>query len=293
MNSENKDNHPWDWETCAVCGQDVAPGRGAARLNHLGNTVNVCSPACRETFAQEPDPYLSRLAKRMREQVLRESLRLEGLDGSAQQGLRVAASQPVLGAKRELVRYGAVTLLLGSLLITLAASAMGADISTNLPAGSLTNVATLFQTAQKQGFSTNASLSAVSFGPLIPVASAGKGAVEDDFLCQGASMGDRCVPGSSNLLSQAAVECCAQAKPLRDKIELGPDSLTKRRSQVELGKTFRFFDGAVLSGSRSGESYQELDRSSAFLIGSVSGGDWLEPNAPRKSQGLRLFSWSW
>jgi hypothetical protein len=51
-----------------------------ASINHHGNTVNLCNPGCLRTFAQEPDPYLARLAKRMREHQLQESLKTDGQD---------------------------------------------------------------------------------------------------------------------------------------------------------------------------------------------------------------------
>ena len=67
MNSENKTHHQSVWERCAICGNSVEPGRGAVRINHHGNTVNICSPDCLQTFAREPDPYLARLARGLRE----------------------------------------------------------------------------------------------------------------------------------------------------------------------------------------------------------------------------------
>jgi ribosomal protein L24E len=60
---------PGAWETCVVCGHSVEPGRGAARINHLGNTVNLCGPQCLRTFAGDPAPYLGRLARVMRERA--------------------------------------------------------------------------------------------------------------------------------------------------------------------------------------------------------------------------------
>ena len=74
MNSENKTHHQSDWERCVICGNSVEPGHGAMRINHHGNTVNLCNPACLRAFAQEPDPYLARLAKRMREHQLHQVL---------------------------------------------------------------------------------------------------------------------------------------------------------------------------------------------------------------------------
>jgi ribosomal protein L24E len=57
MHSENMTHHQSDWEECAVCGNCVEPGHGPVRINHHGNTVCLCNPACLRTFAQEPDPY--------------------------------------------------------------------------------------------------------------------------------------------------------------------------------------------------------------------------------------------
>ena len=99
MNSKNKMHHQCDWETCVICGNSVEPGHGAVRINHHGNTVNLCNPGCLRMFAQEPDPYLARLAKRMRQHELQESLKTEG-QGSAQDGGFHAEAHQVLGAKR-------------------------------------------------------------------------------------------------------------------------------------------------------------------------------------------------
>ena len=85
MSSENRTHHQSVWERCVICGNSVKPGQGAMRINHHGNTVNLCNPGCLRTFAQEPDPYLARLAKRMRDQQLQESLKTEGQE-SAQDG---------------------------------------------------------------------------------------------------------------------------------------------------------------------------------------------------------------
>lgn len=58
-----------EWERCVVCGHGVEPGRQASRINHLGNTVNLCSPHCLRAFASDPAPYLGRLARVMRERT--------------------------------------------------------------------------------------------------------------------------------------------------------------------------------------------------------------------------------
>ena len=86
MNNENKTHRQSHWETCVICGNSVEPGHGAVRINHHGNTVNLCNPACLRTFAQEPDPYLARLAKRMRQLQLQESLKTEGQKSGHNEG---------------------------------------------------------------------------------------------------------------------------------------------------------------------------------------------------------------
>ena len=103
MNNENKTHHQSDWETCVICGNSDEPGHGAVRINHHGDTVNLCNPGCLRTFAQEPDPYLARLAKRMREHQLQESLKTDGQD----EGCHPEAADQVLGAKRAMgtLRY--------------------------------------------------------------------------------------------------------------------------------------------------------------------------------------------
>ena len=100
MNTENKTHQQSDWERCVICGNSVEPGQGAVRINHHGNTVNLCSPACLKTFAQDPDPYLARLAKRMREQQLQESLKSEDQKSGQDEGFPPEAVSQVLRAKR-------------------------------------------------------------------------------------------------------------------------------------------------------------------------------------------------
>ena len=100
MNSENTLHRQSDWERCVICGNSVEPGHGAARINHHGNTVNLCNPACLRMFAQEPDPYLARLAKRMREHQLQASLKTEGQKSGQDEGFHPQAACQVLGPKR-------------------------------------------------------------------------------------------------------------------------------------------------------------------------------------------------
>ena len=100
MNSENKSYHPSDWERCVICGNSVEPGHGAMRVNHRGNTVNFCNPACLRIFAQEPDAYLARLAKRTRELQLQESLKTEGQKSGQDEEFHPEAAYQALDAKR-------------------------------------------------------------------------------------------------------------------------------------------------------------------------------------------------
>ena len=99
MNGVNKTHDQSDWERCVVCGNSVEPGHGAARISHHGNTVCLCNPACLRTFAQEPDPYLARLAKRMREHQLQQSLKTEGQKSARDDGFDPEAAYQVPGAK--------------------------------------------------------------------------------------------------------------------------------------------------------------------------------------------------
>jgi Ribosomal protein L24E len=95
MHSENMTHHQSDWEECAVCGNCVEPGHGSVRINHHGNTVCLCNPTCLGTFAQEPDPYLARLAKRMRERQLQESPKTEGRKSGQDEGFDSGAAYQV------------------------------------------------------------------------------------------------------------------------------------------------------------------------------------------------------
>ncbi len=79
MNTEEAINYQAErdtaeWETCVVCGESVEPGRGAMRINHRGNTINLCGPQCLRTFAEEPAPYLARLAKIMRDRATKSEM---------------------------------------------------------------------------------------------------------------------------------------------------------------------------------------------------------------------------
>ncbi len=62
-------NNAPEGTTCVVCENNVAAERGAVRVNHRGNTINLCGPQCLRTFAEEPDAYLARLAKIMRDRA--------------------------------------------------------------------------------------------------------------------------------------------------------------------------------------------------------------------------------
>lgn len=96
MNSENKTHPQSVWERCVICGNSLEPDHGAVRINHHGNTVNLCNPACLRTFAQEPDPYLARLAKRIREQQQQESLGTENQKSPQDEGFHPEAEYQLL-----------------------------------------------------------------------------------------------------------------------------------------------------------------------------------------------------
>ena len=74
MNTEDTVGNQSESETCVVCGNSVEPGHSAACINHRGNTVNVCGPQCLRTFAKEPDAYLARLAKIMRDRATKSEM---------------------------------------------------------------------------------------------------------------------------------------------------------------------------------------------------------------------------
>jgi YHS domain-containing protein len=69
MNTEEDFNNQAEWATCVVCENSVVPARGAVRINHRGNTINLCGPQCLRRFAEEPDAYLARMAKIMRDRA--------------------------------------------------------------------------------------------------------------------------------------------------------------------------------------------------------------------------------
>lgn len=71
MNADETNGCRFEWGSCVVCGNDVEPARGAAWINHRGNTISLCGPQCLRAFAQEPDTYLARLAKAMSERAFR------------------------------------------------------------------------------------------------------------------------------------------------------------------------------------------------------------------------------
>lgn len=69
VNAEEVNSHQPDWEMCAVCGSRIESGRTAVRINHRGNTINLCGSGCLQTFAEEPDLHLARLAETMGERM--------------------------------------------------------------------------------------------------------------------------------------------------------------------------------------------------------------------------------
>ncbi|MEK7684124.1 MAG: hypothetical protein AAB466_01735 [Verrucomicrobiota bacterium] len=71
MTTEDSSSFPSEWETCAVCEKSVEFGGGTYRINHRGTTVNLCGPYRMAAFANDPTPYIARLAKRMRDRARR------------------------------------------------------------------------------------------------------------------------------------------------------------------------------------------------------------------------------
>ncbi len=61
--------------SCAVCGKNVEHGGGFARVNHKGTMVNLCCPHCLETFEQDPQPHMARLAKVLHHRAVRDLVR--------------------------------------------------------------------------------------------------------------------------------------------------------------------------------------------------------------------------
>lgn len=266
MNGEERINQQPDWETCVVCGNAVEPGRGAARINHRGNTVNLCGPACQQAFAREPDPYLAQLAKRMRERAMHDSLNSDGVRADRDEEVHAAPLFQVIGAKTDLrpllpkpssaIKCVSIALLFSSLLIASTTSTLGANIGgsqtgtpTNLLSGNATNAASAFTAPQ-------------------------------------INHEDCCAIVSSNILMLAVV-CCAQTDALQGGIGLRADGLTKATSGAVADKTITFFDGAIINVGGSGQHSERLQRegdTSSRLRG---------PDAAREPRGLRIFNWRW
>ena len=43
-----------------VCGMEIDPESGAAKMDHLGKTYHFCSSGCHEKFMAEPEKYVGR-----------------------------------------------------------------------------------------------------------------------------------------------------------------------------------------------------------------------------------------
>jgi YHS domain-containing protein len=69
MNADEANGQQLEWGSCVVCGGSIEPEGSAAQINHRGNTINLCGPQCLRAFAEQPDAYLARLAKIMRDRA--------------------------------------------------------------------------------------------------------------------------------------------------------------------------------------------------------------------------------
>jgi len=101
---------------------------------------------------------------------------------------------------------------------------------------------------------------------------------------------------STNVLSgnrTNAVAATEQKTTLREGIDQKADSMSKPASGARPRKSFRLFDGALISAGASHESSQWLDREPTGFSDFPSSRNWAGPDATRQSQGLRLFEWSW
>ena len=63
METEESNSRQSNGQMCAVCGTRLNSKQGYLRTNHRGNTINLCGSQCLDTFAEEPDLYLARLAE--------------------------------------------------------------------------------------------------------------------------------------------------------------------------------------------------------------------------------------
>ena len=105
---------------------------------------------------------------------------------------------------------------------------------------------------------------------------------------------DRCMNVVSNTLALASVACCERAGRLERAEDWNAGALTRSTTEARPRATFRFFDGALISaGGPGGDAGARTEREEAFLVGALSGQNWVGPDSARKSQGLRLFRWSW
>ena len=185
-------------------------------------------------------------------------------------------------------------ILLGSAACALAADAGGGNdsASANRLIADATNAASTIQT----DFVFRAIASATSavltnFPALTP----GFNPLAEDCI-HGLEPGwlDRCMNVASNTLALASAACCERAGRLGSAVDWSADGLARNATEAKPRGTFRFFDGALISaGGPGGEAGARTNREEAFFAGGRSGQSWVGPDSARKSQGLRLFRWSW
>lgn len=200
------------------------------------------------------------------------------------------------------IKCASIQLLLGCLLLAPAATTSGAEAegekagsSTNLLHGSGIN-ATTVTTPSYVGFERAVATTQPPFAlPPTPTLAtkAAKPGFGDHFQnSKGADVLDWCANGSSSGVT-LGVACCDQARARGDSVGLRAGGRANARSSANQRTTFRFFNGALISGGGPGESGERPDWERAAFSGFPNSRSWVGPDPAREPQGLRLFSWRW
>lgn len=106
---------------------------------------------------------------------------------------------------------------------------------------------------------------------------------------------DSSVTVSSNAETFSADACCSEMRTFRNDFTLQMDALTQTPRNTSAHQTVRFFRGAVISVSLSGESAEWRDREPATFDRYPANVSWAggDAAARREPRGLKLFSLSW
>ena len=185
-------------------------------------------------------------------------------------------------------------ILLGSAACALAADAGGcnASASANRLIADATNAASTIQTdsvfrataSATSAVLTNFSGLTTGFNPL----------AEDCIHDLEPGWLDRCMNVASETLALASATCCERAGRPGNALSWTADGPARNATEAKPGGTFRFFDGALISArGRGGDAGTKTDHDKVFFADVRSGQSWVGPDSARKSQGLRLFRWSW